>query len=421
MRNIFDSYSKNEDRLTHALFSTLDSDKDLLKSFIRNICKVRSVPKNLSISVQNYPFESAYTEKKIRTPSRPDAWIYNKDGFALVFEAKITDNLKQGQLTKHQKTAQKQGFKNRKFYTITALPNVKDFDSWTEITWVSIYKWLKKQAHDNIWAKNLAEYFEILEEKMCEELQLNNANITAFSGFPSYEDGYKYIVAKSAIRQATRELRNEPRLIRQLGVNTNARGRKAIKEDKGNSVWDYVLIGQIPENKDFTNYVHLTLGISETDVEAVVTIPHHVNDYQKKKIKRLGEEEFIRLCRRMLEDIAADRVLAQEPNAQPILRGQQRRYPSRGSKAPYMDSLIKADIRTAFTGYDPKHHEQSLKAAYDVFCKRTKKTNYEFQIGMSFSYKNCPNITGERALDLITRAWLVCKPLIDLCQLENAD
>ena len=211
MRNIFDYYKQSENQLTHALFSTLANDPALLRGFIKDICGVRGAPKNLHLSVQRYPSARAYTDDEIKSRSIPDAWIYNDDGFALVFEAKISDSLTQPQLTSHENTARKQGFETPRFYTITALPNAGDFENWTQITWVSIYTWLKKQAHDNIWAKNLAEYFELLEARMFENEQLSNGKITTFTGFPSYEDGYNYLVAKNTLRKALDELRKDTR------------------------------------------------------------------------------------------------------------------------------------------------------------------------------------------------------------------
>ena len=38
MRNIFDQYSQPENRLTHALISSLNEDKKLLSSFIKKFC-----------------------------------------------------------------------------------------------------------------------------------------------------------------------------------------------------------------------------------------------------------------------------------------------------------------------------------------------------------------------------------------------
>ena len=432
MRNIFDYYKQSENQLTHALFSTLANDPVLLRGFIKDICKVRGLKKNLHLSVQSYPFARAYTNKEIESRSIPDAWIYNDDGFALVFEAKITDTLKKKQLTKHQKTAQKRGFETPLFYTITALPNAGDFENWTQITWVSIYKWLKNNETNHTLAKQAANYFELLEAQMLENKKLDNGNITTFTGFPTYEDGYSYPLAKSTLKKAMDVLHKETKLIKQLNVNPKRNSKRAIKGTKGKGVWDTLALGDMKSGKNVTkSLLHLTLGINETSVEPMLTIPHNLITYQKNKIKNrgigldgakldenLGKEKFIELCQTILNNMKD--ILKDNPRAQPILRGFQRRYPHLGSDDPAIDTLIETDLRTAFPGYNgkeyPKYQTQWLEVIYDVFCKKKQTTNYQVQIGIRFSYKKCPNLQKENALDLIARSWLACEPLISLCK-----
>ncbi len=410
MRNIFDYYKQSENQLTHALFSTLANDPALLRGFIKDICGVRGAPKNLHLSVQSYPFARAYTNKEIESRSIPDAWIYNDDGFALVFEAKISDSLTQPQLTSHENTARKQGFETPRFYTITALPNAGDFENWTQITWVSIYTWLKKQVHDNIWAKNLAEYFELLEARMFENEQLNNGKITTFTGFPSYEDGYNYLVAKNTLRKALDELRKDTRLVKCLDMNPEGKSRGGITGKDVTVVWDFLPMGE--DDKNFTESLHLTLGINQTAVEPMITIPHGLTTNKKDKIKELDIDGFIECCKKILENMQP--ILAENPHAQPILRGFQRHYPSQRS-TPIMDTLIKTDLRTAFESNGKvKYQPQWLDVIYDVFCN--KKSNYQMQVGMFFSYEKCPNLKDPKALDLIARSWLACEPLISLCK-----
>ena len=54
---------------------------------------------------------------------------------------------------------------------------------------------------------------------MFENEQLNNGKITTFTGFPSYEDGYNYLVAKNTLRKALDELRKDKRLVKCLDMN----------------------------------------------------------------------------------------------------------------------------------------------------------------------------------------------------------
>ena len=286
MRNIFDSYSKNEDKLTHALFSTLDSDKDLLDSFMKDICKLKVKPRNLSVSVQSYPSARAYTNKEIKKRSLPDAWIYDSDEFAMVFESKITDSLTQKQLDDHQRTTEIRGFRKPRFYTITALSNAGDFDGWKQITWVSIYTWLRQAQAKHPLAKHTADYFEILESRMHSKKISQKFKITTFTGFdPYYDKIYNHGLAKNTIRKAMEKLLASSCLIEQLGMNPKTSIRGSIKEQKGTGVWDYLSL--IDESiKDSKKALHLTLGINKTCVEAYITIPNNIIKDQKDRIKK---------------------------------------------------------------------------------------------------------------------------------------
>ncbi len=435
MRNIFDYYKQSENQLTHALFSTLANDPALLRGFIKDICKVRGLKKNLHLSVQSYPFARAYTNKEIESRSIPDAWIYNNDGFALVFEAKITDTLTRQQLNSHKNTARKQGFENSRFYTITALPNARDFENWTQITWVNIYKWLRAKQPDHFLARHTADYFEILEARLHAKKTSKEFRMTAFTSFyPYYDNIYSYDLAKNNLGKAMDELRQKRNLVQELKMKREIPGRKSITGKDTTRVWDFLAVNAIANNKNFTNYLHLTLGINETEVEASITIPDKIITYQKNKIKnrgrdldgakrdeKLGKEKFIELCETILSNMAD--ILTENPNAQPILRGIQRRYYPSQRSYPTTDTIIEADLRTAFSHYNgrqyPKYQLQWLEVIYGVFCK--KKSNYQMQIGIKFPYEKCPNIKNANALDLIARSWIACKPLVELCQPENPD
>ncbi len=419
MRNIFDYYKQNENQLTHALFSTLDNDPALLRGFIKDICGVRGAPKNLHLSVQSYPFARAYTNKEIESRSIPDAWIYNNDGFALVFEAKITDTLKKKQLTSHQRTAEKQGFKKPRFYTITALSNAGDFDSWTEITWVSIYKWLRANETTYPLARHTADYFEILESRMHSKKSSQDFKMTTFTGFyPYYDDIYNHDLAKNTLKKAMGKLRTNKELMRDLCVNPKS-GRDKITGKNEIVVWDFLSMGKAnKDEKTNKDSIHLTLGINDKNVEATITIPNSINTYQKNKIKDLRIDGFTKCCKEILEKM--EKILDKNSGAQPILRGLQRRYYPSQSSYPTMDTIIEADLRTAFPhrkGKEfPKHQDQWLETIYDVFCNKHSHTNYQIQVGIYFSYKKCKKIKTPDAIDFIADTWLACKPLIDACK-----
>ncbi len=244
---------------------------------------------------------------------------------------------------------------------------------------------------------------------MFEKEQPDNGN---FAGFPSYDGSrYKYNDAKNTLKEALLELRTNEQLVTQLKMNPNTKGRKHITGKKETVVWDFLSMDNEGEKKA----LHLTLGINNKNVEATITIPRSINKYQEDIIKELGEDGFIELCKKILERMQP--ILNENSRAQPILRGLQRRYPDGQKAYPTMDTIIEADLRTAFENdADIKKQTQWLEVIYDVFCNQHRDTNYQVQIGIYFSYKKCPNLQKENATDLIVKSWLACKPLIDACK-----
>jgi hypothetical protein len=57
LRSIFDQYSQPENRVTHALMTALNEDRNLLGLFLRELVKVKAPthPRNLLVLEQQYP------------------------------------------------------------------------------------------------------------------------------------------------------------------------------------------------------------------------------------------------------------------------------------------------------------------------------------------------------------------------------
>ena len=419
MRNVFDQYSQPENQLTHALFSALEHDPALLTSFLREVCRVEPpTHKKIRLSVQKYPFAQSYSSEEIDTRSLPDAWIYTEEGWALVFEAKVTAVLTQKQLNGHKQIATKQGFEKLLFYTIVGDPNSDDFAGWHQLTWIEVHDWLvrkSKPPFHSTWARIAADFFEILEAKMIHENKLGEADITAFSGFLG-DDEYTFLCAKKMLKQAVSELRNDRRLVSEIGMNPNVKGRPAITGKSSHVVWDFLSLG--PDDKDdFRKFLHLTLGISSTDVEVMVTVPDKISTKPRNAIKELELEGFKKIIFLILKNM--ENIFQKEPNAIPILSALQRRYPSQRAE-PIIDAFLQFDIRTVFG--DPKtkpiihQQHQWIEALFEVFKNHT--SNYQFQIGIIFDHTKCSTMADSGALELVSESWIACKPIIDVVRGE---
>jgi hypothetical protein len=395
----------------------LDNDRNLLGSFVKDICGSKHPkPHKLHLSVQRYPFSNHYDETEIDDRNIPDAWIFDDEGFTLVFEAKITAILTQIQLAGHQRVSAKQGFDDATFFTIVADSNAKTFDSWSELKWSNIYLWLRDKSNSSTWAKHAAEYFEILEARMLEQGKLGNAKITTFDGFSSHEDGYSYLVAKSELRKAMQELRKDIDLVNALGMDPSNLGRGAITGRSEQRVWDYLTINSGFETANFTDFIHLTLNVRVNGVEAMVTVPHRLATQFKNALKALGLDGFRAICFKIFENLKP--LLDDEPNAVPTMRCVQRRYPNQRS-VPFLDAELEFDLRTAFNNDHPaKHQPQWFDALYDVFSN--KRSNYQFQVGVVFKHNSCESMKSANSLKLLAKSWIACEPLISAAKQPQA-
>ena len=411
MRNIFDQYNQAENQLTPALFSTLEHDRKLLKAFLNDVCKVKP-PKHVSslrISVQQYPFAKRYTDTEIGARNLPDAWIYSDDGWGLLFEAKISATLTQSQLNGHKRVAMKRGFEEPIFFTIVGDPNAAEFDGWRQLHWCGIYRWLRIQCklpHSSGWAAIAAEFFEVLEARMLEEDKLGLSEITTFSGFFFDDDDYSYLSAKAKLKQAMRELRKDERLVTQLGMDPKVKGRSAIIGNATDHVWDKLSL-----KGDFTKFIHLTLTISTNAVEALVTLPNEIDTPPKNAVKALGIDGFKQVSQSILRKMAL--VLEKEPNAVPTMKAVQRRYRTQRS-VPCRDALLEFDMRTAFGGEGPKRQIQWIEAFFEAFER--KKSNCQFEFGVVFDHAKCLTMRDPNALELLSKSWIACKPLVDVAR-----
>src|SRR5512146_1891018 len=169
MRNIFDQYTQPENRLTHALISSLEADPKLLRKFIHWVTgKTAPFSRTLKITEQHLPGEAEThgDEEADERRGLPDAWIYNENGWALLIESKIESPLTQDQLERHRRTAEKHAFTDIHLLAlVTEPPSRFDLDDVKILTWAQLYSWLLKQRQSE-WTRRLTKYFEILETKL---------------------------------------------------------------------------------------------------------------------------------------------------------------------------------------------------------------------------------------------------------------
>lgn len=168
VRNIFDQYEQPENRLTHALATVLDQDRDLLHPFLRWL-GVDDIPKPrlLKLTQQQVPGAAQDDADTMEQRGLPDASVFDNDGWAVLFECKVQAKTTSGQLQRHRATAQRNGFESP---WIIALA-VDDFprklpDKTICRTWREVYSWFNSRSSISYWAGQLADYMRTFERKM---------------------------------------------------------------------------------------------------------------------------------------------------------------------------------------------------------------------------------------------------------------
>lgn len=411
MRNVFDQYGQNENRLTHALVSALYEDNTLCRAFLKWVLGSRKLPKNVEVLEQQLVGDPPVSEETAEQRGLPDAWFHDADTWSLLVESKVKARLNIGQLQRHYKTAQSRGFTDIHLLVLTVTPEVTGMDFAIHRTWSQVYSWLKQQSSRSRWAGIAARYMEIVDAAWSEAGYLTEGTLTVFTGI-QFDDSkpYNYQEAKLYLKQAMSELRKRKDLRKVLQADTSAPGRGAITGREGDTVWDFIPLKAAADSNTFTACPHLTLYISRQNVGAMVSLPNGLRTDIRRLLRSLGEDRFLALMKELNHNFAS--VIRRYPTAIPTASLLQRHYPSQRAK-PVIDANLEFDLRTAFPSSKEtavKFEEEWLRTSYRVLSQ--KRSNMHFGVGIKFPY--APHTTGtQKILDGVCETWKGCKPLLD--------
>lgn len=413
MRNLFDQYSQQENRLTHALASCLAEDPRLLRRFVKWVTN-RAAPSGLlRILEQSVPWVLQATEAEAEAKGLPDAWICTEDGWALVIESKIAANASAAQLKRHRETAIRHGWKEPFVLLLDAKRGVKRMPSGViSRRWSELYEWVNKEASDSQWARRLKDYMEVLEGRLVADEYLKDGALTMFSGIPfNPANSWNYVEAKRLLRLVTEELRTRRRLATELKVDLQGSGRKAITGREGDAVWDFLPLQSARRDASFTQSPHFTIAIEYDCFKVAVTVPHGIKSAYRRNLTELGADGFVELIKSVNHGL--NNVMRKDKGAVPWIIMVQRRYPTQRSQA-IIDAKLEFDLRTAFGGNGRgravRLQPQWLEAAYQSLAR--KRSNLQFQIGATFPYSRSNCVSDRTLLDRTVETWLACKPLL---------
>ena len=418
MRNVFDQYTQDENRITHALLTALNEDRALLRRFLKELVRVTSpvCASALQILEQRLPGEqSERSDVQAERRGVPDGWIFSEEhGWCILLESKVQAHPTNRQIRSHRARARSKGFHTIIPLVITVVrPDQFDSADVTVIEWRAVYGWLRERMTHSDWAGRVVDFLETMEERMIEGEKGLDGTLTTFTGFPFSKDNpLTYLEAKRCLRLAMDELRTNEELQQRLSMVPDS-GRPAITRGEDNTVWDFLSLTSPHASGGFTSFLHLTLGVTPAHVEAMVTIPHGVHRNVLKSLRALGESGFRDLVGQVLAYMKG--TLPDQSTWVPAVRAMQRRYPSQWA-LPYVDARLDFDLRTALDADGPpKTQPVWLTAAYEVLSNK-RGANYQVQIGVVFPFRTCRAIATAEATALLARSWLACTPLVELAR-----
>jgi hypothetical protein len=409
LRNVFDQYSQPENKLTHALVTTLSEGVELLVPFVEWL-GVLDCPKpgRIQIVEQSLPGEySGGDEDDAERRGLPDAVIFDLDGgWALAIESKVQAKVSRDQIDRHQATLRRCGFDNVNVVALaTEAPAGVAWRPWREV-----YAWFRSKVQVSAWSRRLTEYMEVFEATAASKNYEIRGTITMFDGIRfDDEHPYSWREAKRLIRLLGDELQGRRDLFA-LGVNPSGGRRGSITGKARDRIWDFLPLRSLAEGRAFTSSPHLTMAIGTEYAEAAITIPDGVKGGLKTKLSDLGRDGF----RQMLDEICSrlDHVVLKSRGSKPIVYAVQKHYPSRSSAA-VEDTRLEVDLDTISGSVARKVKAQPewADALYHVLVN--KNSNMQWGVGVRFSY-DCPLVGSVACTDLFAEAWIASKPVLDL-------
>jgi hypothetical protein len=412
MRTVFDQYVHPENRLTHALATSLAEDPALLRSFLRWLDIVPPRGEVLHLVEQRLPGEADDRPETSESDMRrlPDAWIHAASGWALLIESKVAAPIDAAQLRGHLAIAKHRGFSDVRLVVLSPNAPTRSLpDRCQHRRWRDLYVWACGEAPRSAWATHLIRYLPVAEQRMVNDQYLQEGTLTTFTGIPfGAEVPYTYLEAKRLLRLLIPELRADAALDA-IGVDRTGAGRPSITGAALPSVWDFLPLAGADPDERFNRYPHVTLSIQRDRTIAHLTLPNHLHGPFRRRLVAGGYEAFKTAIAAFIE--RARSVLDADAGAVPFIEVLQRHYVQRTS-AVY-DAVLEFDPRTAFrntSGVKPQ--EQWLRCAFDVLANR--ESNLQVDVGLMFPYDRSRMVRSPDFARLVAASWCATAPVLAL-------
>jgi hypothetical protein len=397
VRNVFDQYVQQENRLTHALAVCLDEDRVLLRRFLKWIDVPPPVHvRSIDVVEQGLPGEHARSEEEAQRRGLPDIVIHADEDWCLLIESKVQASLSTDQLRRHTWTLRRRGF--RRVYRLILTKRTHAVKGTVARTWSNLYEWLGDQD-ERPWPHRLRAYLRAAEARLASEKYLTEGTLTMFDGFQFIDDeSYAEGEARRLLKLAIQELRRRPDL-RRIGVDPKATGRPALS-----GLWDFLALRDRPKGPLFTRWPHLTLASHPDHLEVAITIPHGVDPAVRKRLIALGPDGLTALNMQILR--RARRLLSRGARVEAY--AVQRHYRTQRSPAD-VDARLVFKLSTT-RGQGQVKTQPEWLTLFETLLRR-KRSNIQFGYVVRLPWTT-RGLSSRQSLDLIAESWKALSPVL---------
>lgn len=408
LRNLFNQYDTEENRLTHSLLHTIASDEKLFRDFIMYaIDKFPFDRKDKLYIGSQGRYGGNLISKKAKGDSIPDAVIHDDDGkTCILIESKVTASLTNKQLENH---CQKQGFGNHILLLITTDREEPKMDIalngyriyWKP--WWGIYKWMNDFTEKSM-VKELKDYMEILESDIINRNETWEGMLTMFDGIPFNAEEYSYKRAKWCLKALMNELRKNPELKKIYPTADVTKGRPAVKGKEASEVWDHI------GDKD---HPHLSFVIKPDWTQIQITLP---------SIAR-AEWRILLDKKEMLSDVLSEihqQLKKKQPGHVKLIIEVLHRHFRHRQDVGVIDGVMYFDVDCILDKgekFDPKVKMfTGWLDALDCVLKGKKNVNLQIAIFARYDYVKDSIVGKPEFVDEAVRALKALKPFYDMLE-----
>lgn len=434
LRNLFDQYSQEENRLTHSLLHTLSIEKKLLIDFMK-------------FTIGKYPFNSKDTifigsqgrygdekrnivSKKDKRESVPDAIIHDKDGTTcILIECKVTAGVKSDQLKRHLTLAKRYGIKKVILLLLSCdrKPPVKIHETIRKYgcdvywrAWWEIYQWLGGYF-DHFIVKELREYMELLEAEIISRKESWEGMMTKFNGMPFGEgEPYSYSRAKWCLNALVEELRNHEKLDSIYEID-KTKGRGQITGRTSSTVWDYLPFAG-GKDSNFTNHPHLTFVIKPDWTQVQITLPNGAKSRYWNALREGGKDAFKEMLQSIHKRLGSSRP--RQPSAVKLWVEVLQRHYRFQKDVGVKDGELYFDVDCLLEDGKFENRVKTSSAwldALDTILANRRKANTQIAIVARYDHVSGSVVGKPDFLDETVRALEALKPFYDKITRQNAN